>query len=153
MAAQLFTTRPENFYDPLEVVVCFCEWEDKILLLKRHPEDLHGGTWGAPGGGVEPGEKPVAAAARELLEEAGILVEAANLKPLGITYIKLPDLSYTLYLFHIQFDNKPEVAVSLDENTEAKWTTIDEALQLDLMPAGKEALAHYRSKSKGPSLL
>ena len=146
MAAQLFTTRPSDFTSSIEVVACFCEWEDKILLLKRHPEDLHGETWSAPGGGLEPGEKPAAAAARELLEETGILLEVAQLESLGTVYIRLPDLRYTFHMFRTRFDSKPEVAVSLDENTEAKWITIDEALQLPLIPAGNEAMEHYRSQ-------
>ena len=145
MAAQLFTTRPPDFNSATEVVACFCEWRDKILLLKRHPEDLHGNTWGAPGGGVEPGESPVAAAARELLEETGILVEVGLLEPLGTLYIQLPTIQYTFHMFRTVFADKPEMAISLDENTEALWATVDEALRLSLIPAGREVLEYYRT--------
>lgn len=54
---------------------------ERTLVLRRCPYDRHrpGGT-DIPGGGVEPDDKtPDAAAARELREEAGIEVDAADL--------------------------------------------------------------------------
>ncbi len=148
MAAQLFTTRPPDFTSATEVVACFCEWEDKILLLKRHPEDVHGETWSAPGGGIEPGETPAAAAVRELLEETGILIEAGHLESLGTLYIRLPRIEYTFYMFRTVFADKPDMAISLDENTEALWATTNEALRLSLIPAGREVLEHYAGLKK-----
>lgn len=40
-------------------------------------------TWGFPGGGLEDGETPAAGAARELAEETGVVVDAAQLHDLG----------------------------------------------------------------------
>lgn len=46
--------------------------QGEVLLLKR-PDDAHcGGLWSFPGGKVEEDEMPLQAAARELLEEAGL---------------------------------------------------------------------------------
>jgi 8-oxo-dGTP pyrophosphatase MutT (NUDIX family) len=47
---------------------------DAHILLARHerPDDAF---WCLPGGGVDPGEAPAAAAVRELREEAGVDVE------------------------------------------------------------------------------
>jgi len=42
--------------------------EERQVLLIRRADD---GTWGLPGGGVEPGEDWCAAAGRECLEETG----------------------------------------------------------------------------------
>lgn len=54
--------------------------EGRVLLFHgfepRHPESP---WWYTPGGGVEPGETPQLAAARELFEETGLIVEPASL--------------------------------------------------------------------------
>ena len=52
--------------------------DGKVLLGKRAND---GGMWSFPGGGVEPGEGVEAAAARELLEEAGL--KASELEFVG----------------------------------------------------------------------
>lgn len=43
----------------------------RVLLLKRCADSVHGGTWGFPAGGIEDGESPAEAAARESEEEVG----------------------------------------------------------------------------------
>ncbi len=48
--------------------------EGRVLLVKRAHEPL-AGTWSLPGGAVELGETARAAAAREVLEETGLVVE------------------------------------------------------------------------------
>lgn len=44
-----------------------------VLLLKRGPNGSYPGMWCLPGGHIESGESPEDAAARELLEETGLV--------------------------------------------------------------------------------
>ena len=53
-------------------------WRDGQVLLVRH-EKAGRSYWLVPGGGVDPGETMVEAAARELLEETGYVVEIGRL--------------------------------------------------------------------------
>ncbi|MDQ1690053.1 MAG: hypothetical protein QOD87_161 [Pseudonocardiales bacterium] len=51
----------------------------RVLLLEhRVARDGPETVWAAPGGGCEPGENPAQAAARELAEECGIVVQVAE---------------------------------------------------------------------------
>lgn len=57
-----------------------------LLFLVRDPLDDKPSVWVTPGGGIEPGESPAEAAARELFEETGLLVEPADLgRPVAVT--------------------------------------------------------------------
>lgn len=54
--------------------------EDSLLLVQE-PDYFTGvPRWGLPSGGIEEGESPAVAAARELGEETGCIVDAANLE-------------------------------------------------------------------------
>jgi ADP-ribose pyrophosphatase YjhB (NUDIX family) len=48
------------------------------LLLIRRGRPPHEGLWSVPGGRVEPGESPEAAAEREVLEETGLRVRVGG---------------------------------------------------------------------------
>ncbi|MFI6979951.1 NUDIX domain-containing protein [Embleya sp. NPDC050154] len=56
--------------------------DDRVLLIKRG-WDPYVGCWALPGGHVDPGETDLAAAVRELAEEAGVLVAPGDLRRIG----------------------------------------------------------------------
>ena len=66
-------------------------WRERVEVLTRHPRTgkIYGGVWkedksfAAPGGGIDPGEKPEQAAIRELMEETGIQAANPVLLPVG----------------------------------------------------------------------
>jgi 8-oxo-dGTP pyrophosphatase MutT (NUDIX family) len=54
------------------VTVLECDSAPRVLIAKRVARGLNPGQWALPGGKVDPGEEPVAAALRELHEETGL---------------------------------------------------------------------------------
>ncbi len=59
----------------------------EVLLIHERYDDGAGIHWITPGGGVEPGEDPAEAAARELVEEIGLRVEIpAGQRPVLVTH-------------------------------------------------------------------
>jgi 8-oxo-dGTP diphosphatase len=66
------------FFDPKVAVVAFVTDGDRVLLVKR-AHDPGKGRWALPAGFVDPTEAPADAAARETLEETGLIVEVDEL--------------------------------------------------------------------------
>ena len=73
-----------------------------VLLQERPVGGTLAGLWEFPGGKVEPGETPVAALVRELEEELGIVVAAADAHPLTFVTHALDNRELLLLLFKVE---------------------------------------------------
>jgi 8-oxo-dGTP pyrophosphatase MutT (NUDIX family) len=96
----------------------------RVLLVQRRDD----GTWELPTGGMEPGETPVVAAAREFFEETGLTS---------------PQLSYVFT--HVRPRPRPDVAVfgtrsvagrlrPSDETSDFVWLPVSRAIALVRRP-------------------
>jgi lipoyl(octanoyl) transferase len=119
-----------------EVAVVVRRPGPEYLVLLRSPD--RGGYWNLVAGGVEPGEEPSEAAARELAEETGLVAPVTSL---GL------DLSYEKPWGRVELDafvaEAPDAwEPTLDrEHVEHRWCPEDDALELLAYPEPREAIA------------
>lgn len=139
----IFTEPPHDFAPKVEVAGCYCEFEDKILFLRRHPEKAQGNTWGLPAGKLEKKEDPRMAVIREVYEEVGLKVDGIELEEVGKLYMRLPDTDFIFHMFRKRFYVYPYIRLELLEHLEAKWITAAQAMELPLIIGGREAINYY----------
>jgi len=78
-------------------VLCFLTRGERVLMLhRRYPPNQ--GLWNGVGGRIEPGETPLAACVREVEEETGCRLSAANFRGL-LTWTGFEIKDGGLYLF------------------------------------------------------
>lgn len=115
------------------------------LLLQHRTDDapVCPGKWGFPGGGVEPGEQPEAAARRELQEETGLHVE--HLTPFWTGLRPAPSGSgrSVRYHYYTAATRATQDDIVLGEGQAMLFVDPAEALRLDLVPSAAELLPHY----------
>lgn len=131
----LFLEEPADFQPALEVVGCFCEFEGRFLLLKRHPNTLQPNTWGIPSGKVESDEGLYLAMREAFTEETGQAASRNDFSYLRTVYVRYPgayDFSYSIFSRSCIEAFIPDLAP--EEHTEFRWVTSEEALQLPLVP-------------------
>lgn len=66
----------------LVVAAALIDADDRVLVARRPEGKQLAGLWEFPGGKVHEGERPEEALVRELAEELGVVVDAADLTPL-----------------------------------------------------------------------
>lgn len=81
------------------VAAALVDRKGRVLLQQRAPGRMMSGLWEFPGGKVEAGEIPEAALARELDEELGVAVVAADLVPACFASAYVGDCHMTLLLY------------------------------------------------------
>ena len=122
------------------IAVVLDETADRVLLVRRADD----GRWTPVTGIIDPGEQPAAAAAREVLEEAGVvavperLARVRTLPPM--TYAngdRSQYLDLTFRFRHLSGDPYPADG----ENTEAAWFSLGGLPPMDDEMHGRLAVA------------
>ena len=102
--------------DPAVAVICIDESTNEIILVAQSRPAVNSITYELPAGHVDKGEWPRVAAARELLEETGIRVEAKYLHELPIVYTSPGFTDERFYFFYIELNDISEGDQFLDND-------------------------------------
>ncbi len=111
----------------IAVVCCHLDGEDQVILVQRGKEP-NAGWWGFPGGHVEMGETALQAAARELLEETGVIARPleylTNVDAISRNAAGTAQRQYLLTVVLCEYiSGKP---VPDDDAEQAEWVPIAE---------------------------
>jgi ADP-ribose pyrophosphatase YjhB (NUDIX family) len=114
-----------HYKNPLLVLGCVPEWEDKILLCRRAIEPRLG-FWTVPAGFMENGETMQAAAARECYEEALARVEVGSLLAVvNVTHASQVHVMFRAKLLEPKFGAGTEsLEVGLYREAEIPWADL-----------------------------
>ena len=116
--------------------------EDRVLLVRRKNAP-DAGLWGFPGGHVDPGETALAAAARELAEETGVVATPERY----LTNIDVIERDATGALrFHFLLaavlcryvSGTPQAA---DDVSDAAWVPLRDVVRLQTSDSVQEVIA------------
>jgi len=114
------------------------------ILLVRRANDPGRGLWAVPGGKVEVGERLTEAAAREVREETGLLVEVGELVWAG------EHISDQFHIVLIDFLGTligGDLAAG-DDADRAEWVPLENAVDYRLTPTMYELVAVLLSRTR-----
>jgi len=128
-----------HYKNPLLVLGCVPQWEDKILLCRRAIEPRLG-FWTVPAGFMENGETLQQAAARECQEEALATVEIGSLLAVAsVTHASQVHVMFRATLLKPEFAPGPEsLEVGLYTEAEIPWADL-------AFPSGEFTLRKFYS--------
>lgn len=127
----LYKEQPKNFTPKFEVVSCFVEYKDEILLLLRQDHKPEGNTYGVPAGKVDAGETINQAMKREWWEETQIDLNDAEY--FDKLFVRYPDYDFIYHMYSKKFTERPEVKINPKEHKNYIRKTPQEALKMDLI--------------------
>lgn len=136
-------TAPDVVVPAAGVVVC--DDAGRVLLVQRS-HDPERGRWTVPGGKAEPGESTRDAAARETLEETGLVVEVG----VWLWSVRIPAGDGRVFEVH---DYEARVTggelAAADDAADAGWFAADE---LAALPLTSDLLHYLRRAGVVPPL-
>lgn len=118
---------------PLSVIVLVVSKDDKILFLRENRIERGGYSWGLVAGHVEKNEEnnPIAAAKRELREEANLIA-----KKIKLLFVSEPSSSIKgkryVYIVKDYKQSDSEGKKDYDENIEIHYFSFQQALKMVL---------------------
>ncbi len=111
----------------------------KILLLKRAPDDQDGSTWGLPGGGAQEDETAHETALRETKEECGLdRIPGQRFDTLEQDYA---NFSWTTFLYAVPDQFRLESLSA--EHSDWAWFDLKTVQSIDLHPKLRPQMDQY----------
>ncbi len=129
----IFREEPRDFNPRFSIVSCFCENDDKIILLQRCANKSQGLRWGSPAGKIEGSETPDEAILRELHEETGINLKKDRITYFGKVFVRYSEYDFIYHIFHTKLSEKTNIKIKESEHIKFVWATPKEALDLPLV--------------------
>ena len=127
----------------LEIAVAAL-WRDsragtEVLVAQRPGGAIRGGLWELPGGKAEPAEAPADTAARELAEETGVTVAAADGVVLGRVEQHDPHLAMerSIALTLVAFEAPADAAPRAIASVACRWERVDRLGELEWPAANR----------------
>lgn len=107
-------------------------WRARQVLLARRGRPPRQGEWSIPGGAQQVGETVAQAAAREALEETGLLVRPAELVSVEDAVTRDADgaVQYHYVIIELAADWIDGEAQAGDDAAEVRWADVAEACRL-----------------------
>ena len=126
---------------PIVGVGVLIQREDKYLLIKRaaNPDK---GLWSVPGGLIEVGERAKDAAAREALEETGLVVDVGE--RLGVVdkieFDEAGEVYYHFVIIQYLASSLSGTVTPMDDALDAVWVTREQLKDYELTDSLKDFL-------------
>lgn len=118
--------------------------DDGCVLLQHrddNPTIDYPGLWAIPGGAIEPGEQPLAAAVREIAEETGYRIVPEALKLIVERTDAKDGVPVRRHYFWAAYDGRQPVLCL--EGQEMRWVSEAETESLSFCPGHGEALRAF----------
>jgi len=134
--------RPRRPRPRVRAAVVALEWDGRWLVQRRPSSGLLGGLFEFPGGKIEPGESPRAAAVRELAEETGL--SAAELRPVGVIRHAYSHFSVELHVFRGRLPARADPP----QGDPRRWVTLRALDRLPLPKATERVVSRLRAAGR-----
>lgn len=122
----------------------------ELLIARRHAEAIRGGLWEFPGGKIEPGETPAAAALREVEEEVGLGADAIAAPPRPLTVVAHTDPAVvrekSVRLHASLVEVRADAEARALGSGEVRWVTVGELGDFEWPPANAALNEAIRSE-------
>ena len=116
-------------------IACFVIFrrDDKVAFVLRANTGWMNGYYGLPSGKVDKGEDYRTAAARECLEEVGVVVDPAHLKFVHVQHRHGPDMDWVDVYFEAPEWEGVLINAEPDDHSALEWLSL-EALPENIVP-------------------